>query len=154
MIGQAVFLVASDMSREVNSMWKILVVWSVGGVIVLFGSFCYAELGSAIPEAGGDYAYLGRGIGPLWGFLYGWTFSLIMRPAAAAVIAAGLLRFVGFLAPSVTAPIGLWNLHVPFQTQPYQFTLTAAQPLAAMVVCPLRCLTIWVSGQSGAFRYF
>jgi amino acid transporter len=103
MIGQAVFLVASDMSREVNSMWKILVVWSVGGVIVLFGSFCYAELGSAIPEAGGDYAYLGRGIGPLWGFLYGWTFSLIMRPAAAAVIAAGLLRFVGFLAPSVTA---------------------------------------------------
>ena len=62
MIGQAVFLVASDMSREVNSMWKILVVWSVGGVIVLFGSFCYAELGAAIPEAGGDYVYLGRSV--------------------------------------------------------------------------------------------
>jgi len=134
MVGQAVFLVASDMSREVGSMWKILVVWIVGGVIVLFGALCYAELGAAIPEAGGDYIYLGRGIGPLWGFLYGWTFSVIMRPGTAAGSAAGLLRFVGFLVPSVTSPIFVWNLHVPFQSQPYQFTFTAAQPLAAVTV--------------------
>lgn len=94
MIGQSVFLVASDMSREVSSMWKVLVVWIVGGAIVLFGALCYAELGAALPEAGGDYIYLGRGIGPLWGFLFGWTSSMIMRPCSAAVIAAGLLRFV------------------------------------------------------------
>jgi APA family basic amino acid/polyamine antiporter len=134
MIGQAVFLVASDMSREVNSMWKVLVVWIVGGVIVLFGALCYAELGAAIPEAGGDYVYLGRGIGPLWGFLYGWTFSAIMRPGAAAGIAAGLLRFIGFLAPFVTAPIFVSSLHLSFLSQPYQVTFTAAQPLAAIVV--------------------
>src|SRR5215469_2133706 len=134
MIGQAVFLVASDMSREVNSMWKVLVVWIVGGVIVLFGALCYAELGAAIPEAGGDYVYLGRGIGPLWGFMYGWTSSLIMRPGAAAAIAAGLLRFIGFLAPSVTTPIFVSSLHLPFLSQPYWVTFTAAQPLAALVV--------------------
>jgi basic amino acid/polyamine antiporter, APA family len=52
MIGQSVFLVASDMSHEVSSMWKVLVVWIVGGVVVLFGAFCYAELGAAMPEAG------------------------------------------------------------------------------------------------------
>ena len=45
MIGQSVFLVASDMSREVGSMTKVLAVWIVGGVVVLFGAFCYAELG-------------------------------------------------------------------------------------------------------------
>jgi APA family basic amino acid/polyamine antiporter len=134
MVGQAIFLVPSDMAREVGSMWKALVVWTAGGVIILFGALCYAELGAAIPEAGGDYVYLGRGIGPLWGFLYGWTFSVIMRPGAAAVIAVGLLRFIGFLAPSVTAPIFVWNLHVPFQSQPYQFTFIAAQPLAALVI--------------------
>jgi len=134
MVGQSVFLVASDMSREVDSMWKVLVVWIVGGVIVLFGAFCYAELGAAMPEAGGDYIYLGRGIGPLWGFLFGWASSMIMRPCSAAVIAAGLLRFVGFLAPSVTTPIFSWNLHIPFQSQPYQFVFSAAQPLAAGVV--------------------
>ena len=97
MIGQSVFLVASDMCREVSSMWKVLGAWIVGGIIVLFGAGCYAELGAALPEAGGDYIYLGRGIGLLWGFLFGWTSSLIMRPCSAAVIAAGLLRFVEFL---------------------------------------------------------
>jgi APA family basic amino acid/polyamine antiporter len=134
MIGQAVFLVASDMSREVGSMWKVLVVWIAGGVIVLFGALCYAELGAAMPEAGGDYVYLSRGIGPLWAFLYGWTFSVIMRPGAAAAIAAGLLRLIGFLAPSVTAPIFVSGLHLPILSHPYEVTYTAAQPLAAVVV--------------------
>jgi APA family basic amino acid/polyamine antiporter len=134
MIGQSVFLVASDMSREVGSMWKVLAVWIVGGVIVLLGAFCYAELSAAMPEAGGDYIYLDRGIGHLAGFLFGWTSSMIMRPGSSAIIAAGLLRFVGFLAPSVAAPIFIWNLPIPFQSQPYQFAFTAAQPLAAGVI--------------------
>lgn len=133
MIGQAVFLVASDVAREAGSMWKVLVVWTAGGVIVLLGALCYAELGAAMPEAGGDYVYLGRGIGPLWGFLFGWTASVIMRPGSAAVIAAGLLRFIGFLAPSVTTPIFVSSLHLRF-TQPYPVTFTAAQLLAAVVV--------------------
>src|SRR5215472_15471106 len=138
MIGQSVFLVASDMSREVSSLWKVLAVWIIGGVIVLFGAFCYGELGAAMPEAGGDYIYLGRGIGPLWGFLFGWTSSMIMRPGSAAIIAAGLLRLVGFLAPSVTAPIFVWNLNIPLQSQPYQFAFSAAQPLAAGAVVLVR----------------
>jgi hypothetical protein len=98
---------------------------------VLFGAFCYAELGAAMPEAGGDYVYLSRGLSPVWGFLYGWTSSMIMRPGGAAVTAAGLLRFTGFLLPSVANPIFTWHLTLPFQLQPYQFTFTAAQPLAA-----------------------
>src|SRR5260370_14429344 len=94
MIGQSVFLVASDMSREVGSMTKVLLVWLVGGVVVLFGAFCFAELGAAIPEAGGRYAYLSRGVGPAWGFLYWGTSALIMKPGSAAVSAAGLFRFM------------------------------------------------------------
>jgi amino acid transporter len=40
-------------------------------VVVLLGAFCYAEMGAAMPEAGGDYVYISRGLGPVWGFLYG-----------------------------------------------------------------------------------
>ena len=150
MIGQAVFLVASDMSRELGSPWKVLGTWIVGGMIVLCGVFCYSELGAAIPEAGGDYVYLGRGIGPLWGFLFGWTSSMIMTPGSSAVIAAGLLRFVGFLVPSVTTPIFAWNLHWPFQSQPYPLTFTAAQLLAVgviMVVTGLNYLGVRTVGR-------
>jgi hypothetical protein len=55
---QAVFLLVSDIAREVDSMWKVLIVWTAGGVIVLFGALCYAEFGAAIAVAGGDYVYL------------------------------------------------------------------------------------------------
>ena len=128
------------MSREVGSLTKVLVVWVVGGVIVLFGALCYAELGAAMPEEGGDYVYLGRGISPMWGFLFGWTSSMIMRPGSSSIIATGLMRFVGFLVPSVTAPIIVWNLRFPFQSETYPFTLTAAQPLAAAVVVVVTAL--------------
>src|SRR5438093_9992654 len=77
MIGQAVFLVASDMARELGSPTRVLAVWIFGGIVVLLGAFCYAELGAAMPEAGGDYIYLSRGFSPGWGFLYGWTSSVI-----------------------------------------------------------------------------
>lgn len=49
-IGTGVFLVASDMARAVGSATLVLVAWLVGGVIVLFGAFCYAELGAAFPK--------------------------------------------------------------------------------------------------------
>src|SRR6266852_2553548 len=96
MIGQSVFLVASDMAREVGSTTKVLAVWLIGGVVVLLGSFCYAELAAAMPEAGGKYIYLSRGLGSLSGFLYGWTSAMIMRPGSAAIIAAGLCALWDF----------------------------------------------------------
>jgi basic amino acid/polyamine antiporter, APA family len=154
MIGQSVFLVSSDMSREVGSMTKVLVVWLVGGVVVLFGAFCYAELGAAMPEAGGDYIYLSHGIGPTWGFLFGWTSAMIMKPGSAAIIAGGLLRFVGFLLPSVADPMFTWHVRIPFESQPYQFTFTAAQPLAAgvvVVVSGLNYLGVRTAGRVQVF---
>jgi APA family basic amino acid/polyamine antiporter len=51
-IGTGVFLVTSDMARAVGSATLVLVAWIVGGLIVLCGAFCYAELGAAFPKAG------------------------------------------------------------------------------------------------------
>jgi len=145
---------ASDMSREVGSATKVLAAWIVGGVVVLFGAFCYAELGAAMPEAGGDYIYLSRGLSPVWGFLFGWTSALIIRPGSAAVIAAGLLRFVGFLWPPVTVPIFTWNLWIPFQTQPHPFVFTAAQPMAAGAVLVVTGLNYLGVRTAGRFQLF
>jgi basic amino acid/polyamine antiporter, APA family len=154
MIGQAVFLVASDMARELGSPARVLVVWIIGGVVVLFGTFCYAELGAAMPEAGGDYVYLSRGLSPVWGFLYGWTNSMIIRPGMAAVMAAGLLRFTGFLLPSVANPIFTWHLNFPFQLQPYQLTFTAAQPIAAGIIVLVTAINYLGVRTAGHFQIF
>ncbi len=104
MIGQAIFLVAGDMARELGSQRGVMLAWIIGGIVALFGTLCYAELGAAMPEAGGACIYLGRGLSPVWGFLYGWTSAMIMRPASAATIAAGLLCFTTFLLPSLSTP--------------------------------------------------
>jgi len=154
MVGQAVFLVASDMARELGSPKRVLVVWMVGGIVVLLGAFCYAELGAAVPEAGGDYVYLSRGLSPVWGFLYGWTSSMIMRPGAAAVIAAGLLRFTEFLLPSVANPIFTCHLILPSQSQPYQFTFTAAQPTAAGIIVLVASINYLGVRTAGHFQIF
>jgi basic amino acid/polyamine antiporter, APA family len=127
-IGTGIFLVSSDMARAVGSVSLVFAAWLIGGLIVLFGAFCYAELGAAFPKAGGPYVYLNRGLGPLWGFLFGWMSSFLERPVAMATLAAGFLRFLGFIFPVVATP--LFTSHIGR----YEFTLTAAQPLAALVV--------------------
>jgi APA family basic amino acid/polyamine antiporter len=127
-IGTGIFLVTSDMARAVGSVNLVFASWIIGGIIVLFGAFCYAELGAMFPKAGGPYVYLNRGLGPLWGFLFGWMSSFLERPVAMATLAAGFLRFLGFLFPVVATPLftgHIWS---------YEFTFTAAQPLAALVV--------------------
>jgi amino acid transporter len=68
------------MARAVGSISLVFAAWIIGGLIVLFGAFCYAELGAAFPKAGGNYVYLNRGIGPLWGFLFGWMSSFLDAP--------------------------------------------------------------------------
>src|SRR6516164_8866976 len=127
-IGTGVFLVASDMARAVGSATLVLAAWILGGLIVLLGAFCYAELGAAFPKAGGPYVYLNRGLGPLWGFLFGWMTSFLERPVGMASLAAGCLRFLGFFFPTLATP--WFTCHIGR----FDFTLTSAQPLAALVV--------------------
>ena len=127
-IGTGVFLVTSDMARIAGSPARVLLAWVIGGVIVLFGAFCYAEFGAAFPRAGGPYVYLSNGLGPLWGFLFGWMSSLLDRPVAMATLAAGFVRFLSYLFPPFAAP--WFTAHMGS----YEFIFTAAQPLAALLV--------------------
>ena len=145
-IGTGVFLVGSDMARAVGSARLALAAWILAGVIVLFGAFCYAELGAALPKAGGPYAYLSRGLGPLWGFLFGWMSSLLDRPVAMAGLAAGFIRFVGFLFPVVATPLFTGHLGR------YEFTFTTAQPLAALVVILVTGVNYFSVRMSGAIQ--
>jgi basic amino acid/polyamine antiporter, APA family len=133
MIGTGIFLKPAEMAREGRSISIVFAAWIVGAVLSLFGALSYAELGAAIPEAGGEYAYLRRGFGPVWGFLFGWMHSIVGRPSSAASIAAGMMRFLAFLLPVVASPIFTVHISIPGLTQwipPYDFVFTRAQPLA------------------------
>jgi basic amino acid/polyamine antiporter, APA family len=133
MIGTGIFLKPAEMAHEGRSISVVFAAWIVGGILSLFGALSFAELGAAIPEAGAEYAYLRRGFGPAWGFLFGWTHSIVGRPSSLASIAAGLMRFMSFLIPAVAAPIFTVHIAIPGFTgwiKPYDFVFTWAQPLA------------------------
>ncbi len=145
-IGTGVFLVTSDMARAVGSPMLVLAAWILGGLIVLFGAFCYAELGAAFPKAGGPYVYLSRGLGPLWGFLFGWMSSFLERPVAMATLAAGFVRFLAFLFPPAAKPLFL----LPFGH--YHLAFTTAQPLAALVVLGVTGVNYFSVRMGGAIQ--
>jgi basic amino acid/polyamine antiporter, APA family len=145
-IGTGVFLVSSDMARAAGSTSRVLAAWIIGGLIVLFGAFCYAELGAAFPKAGGPYVYLSRGLGPLWGFLFGWMSSFLERPVAMATLGAGFVKFMSFLFPVVARPWFIVHLGN------YEFTFTTAQPLAALVVVLATAINYFSVRMSGAIQ--
>lgn len=145
-IGTGIFLVSSDMARAVGSAGLVLTAWVLGGFIVLLGALCYAELGAAFPKAGGPYVYLGHGLGPLWGFLFGWMSSFLDRPVAMAGLGAGFIRFMGFFFPAVGTP--LFTAHIAHQ----EFTFTAAQPLAALVVVLVTAINYFSVKMSGSIQ--
>ncbi len=134
MIGTGIFIVPADMARNAGSIGLVFAVWLVGGALSLFGALSYAELGAALPEAGGEYAYMSRAYSPKWGFLFGWMHSIVGRPTSIATIAAGLLRFWGFLIPAISVPLFHWNLSMPFGLRPYALVFTWAQPLAVLAI--------------------
>jgi basic amino acid/polyamine antiporter, APA family len=135
MIGTGIFLKPAEMAREGQSVSVVFAAWVAGGILSLFGALAYAELGAAIPDAGGEYAYLRRGFGPVWGYLFGWMHSIVGRPASAASIAAGLARFLTFLIPATAAPIFKVHIAIPGLIgwiKPTYFVFTWAQPMAVL----------------------
>jgi APA family basic amino acid/polyamine antiporter len=87
MIGTGVFTSLGYQVASLTNTYTIILLWSVGGVLALFGAFCYSELGNYYKETGGDYIYLSRGFHPVFGYLSSWV-SLIVGFSAPVSLAA------------------------------------------------------------------
>ena len=67
-----------------------------------------------MPKAGGQYVYLREALGPLWGFLYGWTLFLVIQTGTIAAVGVAFGKFLGVFFPSVSAQNWIWHIgHVP-----------------------------------------
>lgn len=93
-LGTGVFLKTTTMSILVGNPTMVLIIWVVAGLLSLAGALAYAELGSLMPNAGGEYVYLKEGYGDLWAFLYGWMRFWIGAPGSIAAYAVGAMTFL------------------------------------------------------------
>jgi basic amino acid/polyamine antiporter, APA family len=150
MIGTAIFVVPSVMLAEVRTPSRVLLVWVVAGVLSLFGALGYAELGAALPQAGGEYVYLHRAYGPSLGFLYAWTQFIVAKSASIAAIATGFLLYLAFFFPALSAVF--WHHSFVLAGWQLRLSLTGIQAGSAGMICLLSALNVLGVRRSGAVQ--
>jgi len=109
MIGSGIFIVSAEIGREVNSPALLIGAWAVTGFMTIAAALCYGELAAMMPRAGGQYVYLREALGPLWGFLYGWTLFLVIQTGTIAAVGVAFGKFLGVFFPAVSS--SNWILH-------------------------------------------
>ena len=133
-IGSGIFVAPSIMAGYIQSPPLLLGLWVVGGLLTLFGALAYGELAAAMPRAGGQYVFLSRIFGPLWGFLYGWTFLLAINTGFVAAVSVAFAKYLGVFLPGVSESVVLFSAG--------RFTFTTAQAVALVVIVALTYLNI------------
>jgi len=118
-VGAGIFTTTGFQSADLGHPGLIFLLWLVGGLLALSGALCYAELGAAIPEAGGEYAYLREAYGPLLAFMSAFV-SLVA--GFSAPIAAALKSFAAYA-----------TLFFPFLDSNSQTTLSPANIVAIIL---------------------
>jgi basic amino acid/polyamine antiporter, APA family len=110
MIGSGVYIVAAEIAREVGSPALLIMAWVVTGFLTIVGALSYGELAAMMPKAGGQYVYLREALGPLWGFLYGWTLFLVIQTGTIAAVGVAFGKFMGHFFPSISAGNWIWHI--------------------------------------------
>ncbi len=110
MIGSGIFIVSAEIGREVDSPALLIGAWAVAGFMTIVAALSYGELAAMMPRAGGQYVYLREALGPLWGFLYGWTLFLVIQTGTIAAVGVAFGKFLGVFVPSISS--SHWLLHL------------------------------------------
>jgi basic amino acid/polyamine antiporter, APA family len=110
MIGSGIFIVSADIARLTDSPALLIAAWMVTGFLTIVGALSYGELAAMMPKAGGQYIYLRESLGPLWGFLYGWTLFLVIQTGTIAAVGVAFGKFLGYFFPAVSSTN--WILHL------------------------------------------
>ena len=145
MIGQGVFIKARIMTCNVGSPSLMLAAWALGGLLALCGALTLAELGAAIPESGGMYAFFQRAYGEPFAFAYGWMVLFIGAPASLAALAIGATIFF-----NITSGRALDHLASGARFGGTHLSLSGVQVAAlalVAVVTAINCLPVVVNGR-------
>jgi APA family basic amino acid/polyamine antiporter len=126
MIGSGIFIVSSDMVRQVGSAGWLIAMWVLTGVITVIAAVSYGELSAMFPKAGGQYVYIKEAYGKLIGFLYGWSFFAVIQTGTIAAVGVAFAKFTAYLFPVVSDKNILYELG--------DFNLNAAQLVSIFTI--------------------
>jgi APA family basic amino acid/polyamine antiporter len=122
MIGSGIFIVSTDIVRNVGSAGWLILVWVITGLMTVMAAVSYGEMSGMFPRAGGQYVFLREAFSPLAGFLYGWSSFTVIQTATIAAVGVAFSRFTAYLIPEVGENVLLFSIG--------NFHISAAQILA------------------------
>jgi APA family basic amino acid/polyamine antiporter len=99
MVGAGIFTTTGFQAADLRHPLLIFALWAVGGALALLGALCYAELGSMMPEAGGEYVYLRETYGPAFGFMSAFVSLTAGFSAAIASATESFVIYLGTFVP-------------------------------------------------------
>jgi len=132
MIGSGIFIVSSDMVRQVGSAGWLIAMWVLTGFITVIAAVSYGELSSMFPKAGGQYVYLKEAYGKLTGFLYGWSFFAVIQTGTIAAVGVAFSKFAAY----IYAPLSDKNILYEIS----DFKLNAAQIVSIVTIILLSAI--------------
>ena len=86
-IGSGIFASPGRVLQQAGSVGHMFMVWICSGVLVTLGALTYAELGTALPKAGGELTYYMRAFGPRWSFIFVWSNFWVIKSGSQSIIA-------------------------------------------------------------------
>ena len=95
-IGAGIFSTPQIIAGYLSSFNQVILLWILAGVFVFISGLIYAELGTRLPDTGGEYVYISRTFGPYAGFMFGWAQLFIIRTYAAAGLALIVAEYLGY----------------------------------------------------------
>jgi APA family basic amino acid/polyamine antiporter len=133
-IGSGIFLTTGIMAKSIPSAGLILLAWIIGGLVILAGAITYAELGAAMPDAGGQYVYLREAYGPLFGFLFGWKLFLVNMTGSIAALGVAFAVYFGYFFPSLSTQRELFGTTISFLGKSFTHSISAGQIVAVLII--------------------
>ncbi|WP_185207912.1 APC family permease [Chryseobacterium sp. C3] len=94
MIGTGIFTTLGFQLTDITNAYSIFLLCFIGGILALFGAFCYAELGSHFKGNGGDFIYLKETYHPLLGYLVSWISLIIGFSSPVALAALAMSKYL------------------------------------------------------------
>ncbi|MFN7926703.1 MAG: APC family permease [Blastocatellia bacterium] len=72
-IGAGILRAPGEVATYLPTTGWFMLAWGIGGAYALLGALSIAELGTMMPQSGGQYVYAKRALGAYAGFVVGWS---------------------------------------------------------------------------------
>lgn len=86
-VGVGIFGFPPLVAQHADSTAMYIGFWLAGGLLMLVGALCYAELGATFPDEGGEYHYLSKAWGRQLGLMFAWARGTVIQTGAIAAVA-------------------------------------------------------------------